>query len=982
MRVRLLNISFSRRLAAAVLGLLLILPQALLSLTEMEPNNQIEQAQALQVGENVQGYFQVKGDRDWYRLGIVGPERRIIRIDLTGVPDVDALLEVFDPAGRKLTGSDVGGEGEVEAVINLGVTQGDYYIRVSSRQMSPLIEYNLRTLSIGPWQSGMEFEPNDLAPAAGDMAPGRIMRGYAYPSDDTDWYKIKIDGQGMQLLRIFLSAVPGVDARIEIYDRTGEQLMLSHNGEGPGAPEAVIDLGVPAGEYYIRICSPPDAFNANFEYTLVAEVAGPPQPDQALEPNNDRAQAAELIPDRPVHGYAYPGGDADWYAFTVPDPGMDMLSVELSGLPGVNTRLELMAVDGSLLQRADHLGEGEGERLDRMQVPPGQYYLVVSGHGANDETAYRLVAGPQAFQPATDEDIRGALERALDFLAQGQNPDGSFPGPEGRSPDIAGLGLMAFLGAGCVERDEADRIGRSVTYLKTAYHPGAGDNAASTGGDTGFSHAIAVLALTGARARLDDPGLEPVIEEALGRILRRQNTEEKKPGLPVTAWQLPALRAGLIAGFPLPDSAFEKAAAFIRACFHDGEGAFRETPDQADPNFAATAAGVLSLQMCGQSDDVRIPPALRFLHSHPPILTRASPGSGGTFYDGFNAARAMRYRGGEDWRLWKIRLCRFLADHQNADGSWTHPQADTFETTALGALMLALCCGREPAYMRRLGTLAVVTRDEAGGPVMMTEVPEAIELILDASNSMWRRVAGRWKIEIAREALFAMILSLPGDIQVGLRAYGHRSSYRWRNCEDTALIVPVGPVDRKLLKKKIRGILPRGVTPIAYALQEAAEDFQGIGGEKVIILLCDGRDSCGDDPAAAAEGLARSGLNIKIHVIGFDIRSGETRGQLKAIAAAAGGRYFETAGAEALEAALSEAVAVAVPLTYTLYDENGREIQAGPADAAPLRLTTGTYRIVLDTDPPVEIDGIVIEADRETCVAVTETPEGFSARIE
>ena len=51
-------------------------------------------------------------------------------------------------------------------------------------------------------------------------------------------------------------------------------------------------------------------------------------------------------------------------------------------------------------------------------------------------------------------------------------------------------------------------------------------------------------------------------------------------------------------------------------------------------------------------------------------------------------------------------------------------------------------------------------------------------LVLDASGSMWGQIAGRAKIEIAREAVGSMLATWPASQQLGLMAYGHRSKGR------------------------------------------------------------------------------------------------------------------------------------------------------------------------------------------------------------
>lgn len=191
-----------------------------------------------------------------------------------------------------------------------------------------------------------------------------------------------------------------------------------------------------------------------------------------------------------------------------------------------------------------------------------------------------------------------------------------------------------------------------------------------------------------------------------------------------------------------------------------------------------------------------------------------------------------------------------------------------------------------------------------------------IEYILDASGSMNETVNGEMKIEIARKTLTDLVEKLPSDaaevdLNVGLRIYGHRTGASEApevGCKDTALEVPIRGVDTALIKGRIAGLKARGRTPIAYSLLQAKDDFPpaGEGVENIIILVSDGKETCGGDPCATAKELHASGIKVKIHVVGFDIKR-EERAQLECIAKAAGGTYFAADSAASLSEALNKA---------------------------------------------------------------------------
>jgi len=495
--------------------------------------------------------------------------------------------------------------------------------------------------------------------------------------------------------------------------------------------------------------------------------------------------------------------------------------------------------------------------------------------------------------------------------------------------------------------------------------------------------------------------LEPIVEDALRFIIRSQNTEHKPAllrgpinpdardyggwrynpdsidsDISVTGWVILALKAAYNAGLPIPDWTLQKAAQYIRKCYKEREQAFAYQVG-GSITCSRTGIGMLSLQMCGFPDDPLIPPAVRFMQDNPPSWEDEDPGSY-PFYYWYYGTRAMLNAGGDDWRIWKEWMCRLLVDNQSGSGSWEAVESEKsvgeVYTTALGALMLELCCGQVPIYMRRLGDLSVSME---GGPEAAAAVPKTIELILDASNSMWGQIQKIPKIDIAKEVLSSIVQGLPDDVDVGLRIYGHQHSYKRQNCTDSELVVSVGRVNKELLTQKIQAITPRGMTPIAYSLEQAGSDLKGIEGEKVLILVSDGKESCGGDPVAAAKKLNEAGLQVKLHVVGFDIGDEATRDQLKGIADSTAGRYFDATGADELKSALKEAVR----LTYTVYDAEGKEVVQDFVGGRTRRLKLGTYKVVLNTEPPTVVENVAIEQSKETALIVKKVDTQFKVEI-
>ncbi|KUF12049.1 vWA domain-containing protein [Pseudoponticoccus marisrubri] len=174
-------------------------------------------------------------------------------------------------------------------------------------------------------------------------------------------------------------------------------------------------------------------------------------------------------------------------------------------------------------------------------------------------------------------------------------------------------------------------------------------------------------------------------------------------------------------------------------------------------------------------------------------------------------------------------------------------------------------------------------------------------LVLDASGSMWGQIDGTAKIDIARGAIGDLLAGLPQDSTVGLMAYGHR---RQGDCNDIEVLVPAGPLDRAGLAVRLDTLTPRGKTPIAAALRAAAAQLGDSSGPARVILISDGRETCVQDACSAVRDLAGQGVDIRAHVIGFDVDEAATA-ELTCIARATGGTYRGAGTAASLAGALT-----------------------------------------------------------------------------
>ena len=186
------------------------------------------------------------------------------------------------------------------------------------------------------------------------------------------------------------------------------------------------------------------------------------------------------------------------------------------------------------------------------------------------------------------------------------------------------------------------------------------------------------------------------------------------------------------------------------------------------------------------------------------------------------------------------------------------------------------------------------------GAQAYAESPNVL-FVLDGSGSMWAKMGEKPKIDIAKTVMTDMLHQLPSDVRAGLIVYGHN---RKDDCNDIAVVAPIGS-DRASMVQALHHVSPKGKTPLTGAIQLAAAQLRQSESNASVVVVSDGKETCEGDPCVAAREAASTGVNLRIHVVGFDVAQDETQ-QLNCIATEGKGKYFAANNAEQLVVALAE----------------------------------------------------------------------------
>jgi Ca-activated chloride channel family protein len=272
-----------------------------------------------------------------------------------------------------------------------------------------------------------------------------------------------------------------------------------------------------------------------------------------------------------------------------------------------------------------------------------------------------------------------------------------------------------------------------------------------------------------------------------------------------------------------------------------------------------------------------------------------------------------------------------------------------------------------------------------------------ILFVFDASQSMYGQWQSDTKFNIAVR-LFSNILdslrTIP-NLELALRMYGHQKQFPPQDCNDTRLEVPFSKDNINKIKHTLKITTPKGTTPIAYSLSQAAKDFPPCDNcRNIVILITDGLEECGGDPCLVSHELQKKGIVLKPFIVGI---GKDFRQQFDCV-----GSYYDAANEKEFQTALKVIISRALnPTTMqvNLLDTYGKPtetnvnmtfydivsglpkynfIHSFNAKGVPDTLDIDpllTYNVVVHTIPPVRKDSIKLTPGKHTTIGI-EAPQG------
>lgn len=354
---------------------------------------------------------------------------------------------------------------------------------------------------------------------------------------------------------------------------------------------------------------------------------------------------------------------------------------------------------------------------------------------------FSLITLPFSLRSQEDAPISPAVKQAVDkavawLLAQ-QRTQGCFldenrsdPVPQ-HSGAMTALAIMGLSSVGHMPTDptpEGRAVGRALRFMTENIVPTDEGYLGQSDRSRMYGHGIMTLMFAEMLGHGVDDDMDKKIRTRLQRavelIMRAQDVVKSEanrggwryePGssdadISVSVWQVMSLRAAKNAGLDIPKESIDKAVAYIKRSYRsernpdgtpkDMEAAFSYEPYGGRQTFSTTAAGILSLQVCGQYDAPEVIGGSAYLVKSPP-----SPSEPWFFYGTYYYAQGMYQRGGDQAAVARQKTEQMLLELQQPNGSWqprngNERSAGPVYATALSLLSLSVHHHFLPIYQK------------------------------------------------------------------------------------------------------------------------------------------------------------------------------------------------------------------------------------------------------------------------------------------
>lgn len=195
----------------------------------------------------------------------------------------------------------------------------------------------------------------------------------------------------------------------------------------------------------------------------------------------------------------------------------------------------------------------------------------------------------------------------------------------------------------------------------------------------------------------------------------------------------------------------------------------------------------------------------------------------------------------------------------------------------------------------------IIFKKDMVDPILKKKIYENrkinVEIVLDASISMDRKIGNESMMDIAKYSIDKFAERLPENSNIALRVFGHKGNGnadgKKDSCAANELIQPLEKPNKEKINSALGNIKPTGWTSIADSIEKGSNDLKDFKEEEninILYIITDGIETCDKNLEEVAKKFKAENKNIVLKIIGFNVDAVQNE-ILKKTAKEAGGRY-------------------------------------------------------------------------------------------
>lgn len=319
--------------------------------------------------------------------------------------------------------------------------------------------------------------------------------------------------------------------------------------------------------------------------------------------------------------------------------------------------------------------------------------------------------------PASDPDVRRAVDQGLEWLAAQQSRLGQWSANNNRYPTamtaMAGIALLCE-GSTTTQGKYAPNVRRAVDYLVARSRTNGLIGDPDRDDRYTYGHGFSMLFLSQVLGEEEDSIRREQLIDVLTRAVEftgRAQTEAGGWGYlsakdghgfdegSTTITQVQGLRGCRNAGIPVPNEIIDKAITYIKKCSLDnGAGGVQYNSRGGGGRPAISAAAIACLYNAGDYDSQYVPKLLEYCRKN--LSNISNRGFGHWHYAHYYFAQVEYREGGKNWEDYRDRVFSRIVQEAGADGSWIQGYIGPVYTTSINLTILQLESAALPIYQR------------------------------------------------------------------------------------------------------------------------------------------------------------------------------------------------------------------------------------------------------------------------------------------